>query len=147
MVTAAGENPGSAPTRAASRRIRSTFSSTADSGTRPARTASTRRAPHGPSGPGITRSCRASAAGSVVLAAHQSDTTTPSNPHSPHSGSASSGFSVIVVPLTELYADITSHGRACTAVSSNAARYTSRSAFSATTTSAVNRSVSKSLAT
>ncbi len=95
----------------------------------------------------MTRSSRACPASAVVRAAHQSDTTTPSKPHSSHSGDASRAFSVIVVPFTELYAAITIHGRSSTTVSSNAARYSSRSARSDTTTSAVNRSVSKSLAT
>src|SRR3954468_2103104 len=48
----AGEEPSSAPTRPASRRIRTTLSSIAASSTSPARTAATSASPHGPIGPG-----------------------------------------------------------------------------------------------
>lgn len=78
------------------------MSSMIASGTRPARTASTRAAPHGPSGPGITRSCPASALASVLCTAVQSETTGPAKPHSSDSGLRSRSFSLIVVPLTAL---------------------------------------------
>ena len=58
-------SPSSAPTRAARRRSRSTFSSIAASLTRPSRTASTSASPHGLVGPGIARSSAALPAGSA----------------------------------------------------------------------------------
>ena len=103
-ASGAGGSPdgGRASTRAPSPSTRSTFASTADSGTRPARTASTSAAPHGPPGPGISRSIPARAGASVSHAAHQSDMTRPSKPHSSFSTSLSSGLADIVTPSTPL---------------------------------------------
>lgn len=64
--------------------------------------AATSRSPQVLTGPGITRCCSARADATVVRTAPQSDITSPSKPHSPVSGSASSGFSLIVAPLTAL---------------------------------------------
>ncbi len=85
---APSRRPPARPARAPAR----AFASTADSGTRPARTASTSAAPQGPPGPGISRSIPARAGASVSHAAHQSDITSPSKPHSSFSTSASSGL-------------------------------------------------------
>ncbi len=73
--------PSRAPTRAASRRIRSTLSSISASSTLPFLTASSRASPHGPyrlAGPGMARSRAAAAVPSVDRAAVQSDITRPS---------------------------------------------------------------------
>ena len=73
--------PSRPPTRAASRRMRSTLSSMRASSTCPALTASSRASPHGPNrsaGPGMARSSAALAAASVALVAVQSDMTRPS---------------------------------------------------------------------
>ena len=61
--------------------------------------------------------------------------------------SRSSGLSVIVTPLTPLYAAITDQAPASRTIASNGARYSSRSVRSSTRTSTVIRSVSESLAT
>ena len=96
------------------------MSSTDDSGTDPSWTAATRAAPQGPFGPGMTRSSSSSPAAASVRAAYQSDMTSPSKPHSPLSTSRCSGDSVIVVPLTWLYADMTAHTPSATIVSNGA---------------------------
>ncbi len=88
----------SAPTRRASSRIRRTFSSTADSGTSPRRTAASSGSPRSSCGPGMARST----GDSTVRTAPQSETTRPSKPHVPRSGSASSGLSDIDAPFTPL---------------------------------------------
>ena len=140
--------PASAPTRAASRSTRRTCSSITSTGTVPSRTAATSLAPHGLPAAGIARSRPPLAAATVSLAASQSDTMKPSKPHSPLSTPSCSGpLFVIDTPLTRLYADITPHAPAARTIVSNGARYSSRSARSLTCALAVNRSVSKSLAT
>ena len=97
--------------------------------------------------PGIARSSAAFAVASVERVANQSDITTPSKPHSPCRMSRSSGLSVIVCPLTRLYAAITAQTRASRTIASNGARYSSRSGRSATRASSDMRCVSESLAT
>ena len=101
---------------------RSTFASIAAIETLPLFTAATSAAPHGVYGPGIAKSFDAFPASTVVRTAVQSEITTPSNFHSPLSGSSSNGFSVIVGPFTELYADITNHGFDSSIAISNALR-------------------------
>jgi hypothetical protein len=143
----AGTLPGTAPTRAASRTNRRALSATSAAATRPSRTAKSKDSSHGPAGPGMTRPNPASADAATDRVAYQSDTTTPSKPHSVISGSVSSRLSVMVIPLTRLYAAITSHTPPSTTNRSNGARYTSRRVRSSTRTSTVNRPVSASFAT
>ena len=89
--------------RSASRRIRSTLSSIADSATSPLPTAATSASPHGPCGPGMTTSSPALADAAVERVANQSETTTPSNPSSSFSTPVISGsLSVMLTPSTEL---------------------------------------------
>ena len=93
----------SAPTRRASSSSRTSLSSSSSSLTWPSATALASSSPQGPSGPGIDRSSVATAVGTVLRAACQSDVTTPSKPHSSLSTSRSSrAFSVIRSPLTLL---------------------------------------------
>ncbi len=95
--------PSSAPTRAARRSSRPTFSSMARSSTSPRRTAAASlSSDHGVSGPGMARSVAARAASAVLRTASQSETTRPSKFHSDSSGADRSGFSVMVGPLTAL---------------------------------------------
>ena len=111
----AGGTPSSSPARAASRSTRRTLSSTTASATVPARTAATSAAPHGSPAAGITTSSPALALASVLRAAVQSEITTPSKPHSSFSRSCRSGrCSVMVAPLTPLYAAITAQTPAAT---------------------------------
>jgi hypothetical protein len=92
-----------APTRRASRRIRSTLALTSPSLTWPSRTAAVSWSPHGPDGPGMARSSPAAAVATVLRAACQSDRATPRNPHSSlRITDSSRACSVMATPLTML---------------------------------------------
>ncbi len=84
----------------------------------------------------------------VERAAIQSETLQPSKPHSPRRTSFTRyRCSVMVVPLTWLYAVMMPQGWAPATMASKGARYSSRSGRGAMTLSTVNRSVSASLPT
>ncbi len=99
-------------------------------------------------GPGMATSRPPSIPPVVERAAVQSETTKPSKPHSPRSTSFWRWrCSVMVTPLTWLYAAMTPQGRAFLTMASKGARYSSRSGRGSMTLSTVKRSVSASLAT
>ena len=76
----------------------------------------------------MARSSPASAVGTTLRQASQSETIAPVKPHSPLSTPRSSrSCSVILAPLTALYAAITMTAPASRTLASNGTRYSSRS--------------------
>ncbi len=117
----------SAPTRRATASSLTSLSSSSSSGTCPARTASASAWPQYLFGPGMARSSPPTAVGTVLRVASQSEVTTPAKPHSPLSTERSSvAFSVILLPLTTLYAAMTTAAPASRTEASNGTRYSSR---------------------
>ena len=121
----------SAPTRRATPSSLVSLSSTISSVTCPARTASARAGPQYLFGPGMARSSPPTAVGTVLRVASQSEVTRPVKPHSPLSTARSSvACSVILLPLTTLYAAMTSAAPPSRTEASNGTRYSSRSTCS-----------------
>ena len=122
----------SAPTRRATPSSLVSLSSTISSGTWPARTASASAGPQYLFGPGMARSSPPTAVGTVLRVASQSEVTRPAKPHSPLSTARSSvACSVILLPLTTLYAAMTRAAPPSRTEASNGTRYSSRSTCSA----------------